>query len=252
MSQAAEAFLAQVFGASNGVKLPYRLLMPARYRADRHYPLVVYLHGAPQDGVDNLNQLANGVGELFTNDQNRLRYPAFVLAPQCPPGEAWVHHRTDQTDHVFQAKPTAAMAAVIELLSALGASLHIDEGRRYAMGIGTGGFGVYDLLARFPGWFIGAATFAGGGDPQQAKAYAETLIWAFHGGQDRKITPANSKLVIDAARAAGGDARLTTSVECEHDCWTKVFNNDEMLNWLFTCRLRTTMVHRRNPGGASA
>src|SRR5262249_9323932 len=42
---------------ADGKTLPYRLLKPADTEAGKKYPLVIFLHGAGECGVDNKNQL---------------------------------------------------------------------------------------------------------------------------------------------------------------------------------------------------
>ena len=63
--------------------LPYRILFPENYDRTKTYPLVVFLHGAGERGNDNEKQLVHG-SWLFTNEQNRQKYPAIVIFPQCP------------------------------------------------------------------------------------------------------------------------------------------------------------------------
>src|SRR4051794_30573212 len=69
-------------------KLNYRLLKPRPFDASQKYPLVIFLHGAGERGDDNTRQLVHGMND-FTSDQIMARYPAFVIAPQCPEGQAW-------------------------------------------------------------------------------------------------------------------------------------------------------------------
>ena len=58
-------FEARTFSATDGAKLPYRLLKPAAIEAGKKYPLVVFLHGAGERGEDNKVQLKNGVGAFL-------------------------------------------------------------------------------------------------------------------------------------------------------------------------------------------
>src|SRR5829696_5329142 len=71
-------------------RLPYRLLKPDGYKADGKdsYPLVIFLHGAGERGDDNKAQLKHGVGD-FAKEETRKKYPAFLIAPQCPEKQFW-------------------------------------------------------------------------------------------------------------------------------------------------------------------
>src|SRR4051812_36587227 len=69
-------------------KLLYRLLKPQDYDAKKKYPLVIFLHGAGERGDDNEKQLVHGMND-FASDEIMAKYPCFVIAPQCPSGQAW-------------------------------------------------------------------------------------------------------------------------------------------------------------------
>src|SRR3954470_20099277 len=77
------AFEAKEFKDDKG-SLPYRLLTPKGYdaRADKKYPVILFLHGAGERGNDNIAQLRNGGAELAGKLQEQE--PTFVVAPQCP------------------------------------------------------------------------------------------------------------------------------------------------------------------------
>ena len=56
---------------------------PAEKKGEKKSPLVLFLHGAGERGNDNEKQLVHG-GQMWLNPVNREKYPAFILAPQCP------------------------------------------------------------------------------------------------------------------------------------------------------------------------
>src|SRR6202011_3175626 len=74
---------------AKGKTLPYRLLKPASYDSKIKYPLVLFLHGVGERGTDNDKQLLHGVPE-FVRDENRKKYPSFLVVPQCPTTGKWV------------------------------------------------------------------------------------------------------------------------------------------------------------------
>src|ERR1022692_3397230 len=82
-------FEARVFSATDGAKLPYRLLQPANIEPGKKYPLVVLLHGAGEVGSDNAIQLKHGA-TAFAKPEAREKFPSFVFVPQCPKGKKWV------------------------------------------------------------------------------------------------------------------------------------------------------------------
>ena len=61
----------------------YWLYLPEKYEAGKgkHWPLMLFLHGAGERGDDNRKQLIHGLNE-FAADEIRKKHPAFVVAPQ--------------------------------------------------------------------------------------------------------------------------------------------------------------------------
>ena len=62
-------------------EMPYRLLKPIDFDADKRYPVIVSLHGGGGRGTDNRKQL-RGWNRLLADEQRRKNYPSYVLAPQ--------------------------------------------------------------------------------------------------------------------------------------------------------------------------
>ena len=75
------------FVQGSGV-LPYRILLPKNFDAEKKYPLILFLHGSGERGNDNEKQLTHG-GELFLRDSIRENYPAIVVFPQCAEKSSW-------------------------------------------------------------------------------------------------------------------------------------------------------------------
>jgi len=61
---AAEAMTKEVFKASNGLEMPYRLYVPEDYDANKEYSFLLFLHGAGNRGDDNNSQVSVNTGLL--------------------------------------------------------------------------------------------------------------------------------------------------------------------------------------------
>src|SRR5258706_7993741 len=57
----------------------------------------------------------------------------------------------------------------------------VDPSRLYITGLSMGGYGVWEAIERWPGYFSAAAPLAGRGVPSRAGAPAHPPIWAFPG-----------------------------------------------------------------------
>ncbi|MGL4610061.1 MAG: prolyl oligopeptidase family serine peptidase [Trueperaceae bacterium] len=60
--------------------------------------------------------------------------------------------------------------------------------------------------------------------------------WAFHGAKDDIVPVGESKKVVKAMNALGGDARLTVYPDADHNAWDRAYKTKELYDWLFTQR----------------
>jgi len=230
-----DAFEARTYANANGQKLPYRLLKPAKFDPSQKYPLVVFLHGAGERGDDNKVQLVHGMAD-FASPANREKYPAVVIAPQCPKNEKWVDVDWGTLKHDMPEKPASPMRLTHELMAALEKEFPIDADRIYITGLSMGGYGTWDALQRHPHRFAAAIPICGGGDPKFADQIKHIPIWAFHGTQDTAVKPERSRAMIDAIKAAGGTPKYTEYPEAGHDSWSATYKNPDVHAWLFAQR----------------
>lgn len=215
--------------------LPYRLLAPKGYDADKSYPLVVFFHGAGERGTDNEKQLVHGMADLASDDVME-EHPSFVIAPQCPDAMQWVDVPWTADIHSMPKEPTHAMRLSLELIGVLQNEFSIDKNRIYVTGLSMGGFGAWDAIQRQPKRFAAAAPICGGGDAALAKQIADIPIWAFHGDADGVVKVKRSRDMISAIKDAGGSPKFTEYPGVGHNSWTATYANREVYAWLFKQR----------------
>jgi len=231
-----DSYLAKTYVNTDGQKLPYRLLTPAKIEPGKRYPLVLFLHGLGERGTDNVRQLLWGAAE-FTKPENRRKYPCFVVAPQCPLTGLWVRGELKDLlapTFVLSQKPSQPMTLVLELIDKLAArDLPVDKSRIYVTGLSMGGFGTWDLIERRPDFFAAAIPICARGDPTQAAKLKNLPIWVFHGGADPIVPLRHSKEMVAAIRKAGGAPKITIYPGVGHDSWSATYANPEVMAWLF-------------------
>lgn len=227
-----ERFEARQYVDAAGEKLPYRLLKPKNYDASQRYPLVLFLHGAGERGSDNTKQLVHGMAD-FSSDAVMNKYPAFVVAPQCPDERKWVEVPWTDEEHAMPKEPSVALRQTFELLEALSKEFSIDADRIYITGLSMGGFGTWDAIQRKPDLFAAAAPVCGGGDTNYAARIKDVPVWAFHGDQDDAVKVRRSRDMIAAIKAAGGQPKYTEYPGVGHDSWTATYRDPELYQWLF-------------------
>ncbi|PWU03999.1 MAG: phospholipase [Bacteroidetes bacterium] len=221
--------------------LPCRILSPINFSINTKYPLVVFLHGSGERGIDNEAQLTWG-GSLFLDSANRVNYPAIIVFPQCHTDSSWsVVSRKPVADSLgnfffpMDKPATKPLQMVMDFIDTLVTSGRVDPKRIYIGGLSMGGFGTYEILWRRPKLFAAAIAICGGGNPESVKIYGKKFpIWVFHGTLDPSVPVANSRLMVNALQGEGAMVKYTEYPDVYHNSWTNAFAEPELLKWLFS------------------
>ncbi len=223
---------------ADGSRIVYRWFMPPVEPGEK-VPLILFLHGAGERGDDNDKTLVHGARD-FISDAVQSKRKCAVLIPQCPTDEKWVDAPWSADSHEMNDEPTGPMALVIEALEEHLRNDSIDPSRIYLTGLSMGGYGSWDLLARYPKRFAAAVPICGGGDSRAevVARFVDVPIWAFHGGADDVVKPLRSRAMIDALKAAGGSPKYTEYPEVGHDSWTRTYADAALYDWLFAQQLK--------------
>jgi len=227
-------FEARTFAAGD-YKLLYRLLKPKDYDAAKRYPLVIFLHGAGERGDDNQKQLIHGMND-FASDEIMNKYPAFVIAPQCPQGEAWGGINRLAKNPTPPGELAPALAATLHAAAAVQKEFPIDDRRIYITGLSMGGYGTWSALANRPELFAAAAPICGGGEMAAVERFKSVPLWAFHGTDDKTVPVERSREMIAALKAAGANPKYTEYPGVGHNSWAQTYSNPEFYEWLFAQR----------------
>jgi predicted peptidase len=213
-----------------------RLLRPPRIESGKTYPVILFLHGAGERGIDNEKQLAY-LPTWLAEPAMQEKYPCYLVAPQCRPDHCWVDVAWDDVASTPQApQMTDDLAAAVAAFDESLAMEAADPGRVYLTGLSMGGFGAWDLAARMPERFAALLPICGGGDEATAPRLARLPIWCFHGADDTVVVPERSRRMIAAVKAAGGSPRYTQYAGVGHDSWTPAYRDPAVLDWLFSQR----------------
>lgn len=233
----AEFYEARVYKNEKGEALKYRLMVPKDYSPSgtEKYPLVLFLHGAGERGDDNGKQLVHGTKE-FAKDENRQKFPCFVIAPQCPDGKKWSEVDWSADTHKQPEEESISLKLARELMASLEKEFRIDTKRLYVTGLSMGGYGTWDLVSRTPDLFAAAIPVCGGGDETQAERLTKLPIWVFHGDKDTAVKPERSRRMVEAIKKAGGSPKYTEYPNVGHDSWSQTYSNPDVIAWLFAQR----------------
>lgn len=219
--------------APDGLK--YRIYVPHGIGFFEKVPLVVFLHGAGERGEDNAVQLVHGVPQLISYSM-RKDDKAIIVAPQCPERLRWFETPWGELEHQTTAQPSVAMAKVIALIEKMLADYPVDRSRVYITGLSMGGYGTWDIAGRMPELFAAALPVCGGGDVAKAPQLAKVPLWTVHGDKDGAVPVENSRRMVKAVRAAGGNVVYEELPGQGHGVWGYTYSSDKILDWLFSRR----------------
>lgn len=199
------------------VSLDYLLYLPPGYaESDEEWPLLLFLHGAGESGLDLERVKAHGPPKEIEKGRD---LPFIVVSPQCRRVEDWW--------------PVVPLKA---LLDAVEHDYRVDRERIYVTGLSMGGYGTWALACDQPERFAAIAPVCGGGVPRLAPRLKRTPVWAFHGAKDTVVPLSETQRMVDALAAAGGDVRSTVYPDAGHDAWSVPFAGSELYAWLLSHR----------------
>lgn len=212
----------------------YRLLPPSEVQDGQKYPLIVFLHGAGERGIDNQLQL-NYLPEQMAQPRWRERFPCYVLAPQCRPDAKWVEVDWSLPEtHSAPEEPGDQMKVVLQILNQTLNDEPVDRTRIYLTGLSMGGYGSWDLAVRQPDLFAAVAPVCGGADNSSLSVLKDMPVWIAHGDADQAVPVERSRLARAALRAVGNEPVYVEMPGVGHNSWTPSYtDNDGLVPWLF-------------------
>jgi dienelactone hydrolase len=181
------------------------------------YPLLIFLHGSSESGIDIDNVKKHGPPQFL---DDRPDFPFIVASPQAP-----------YPPRGFD------LEELTVLLSQLLERLPIDEDRVYLTGFSMGGFGTYLWASVHPETFAAIAPVSGAARPEVACNLRSVPIWAFHGAKDETVKVENDEAGVNAIKACGGDIKFTVYPDVGHSS-DSAYADPQLYQWF--------LGHRRN------
>lgn len=232
------SFLKKQFTTRSGYPLNYRVLYPKDYCPDQKYPVILFLHGAGERGADNEAQLLHG-GNMLASYANQTKYPAIIIAPQCPADIWWVTYTRPSKDGDKRFFPPAApitepLGAVKELLDSYIEKGIVDTKRIYITGLSMGAIGTFDLVCRYPEMFAAATPVCGGANLERlAKFKGKTAFSIYHGGSDSVVDVQFSRDAYETLKKAGANVRYKEYPGVDHNSWDNAFAEPDYIGWMW-------------------
>lgn len=203
----------------------YVLCLPDNYEDGKKYPVIIHLHGAGGRG-DDIKVIAE---HPYCEETAKHEGFEFITAmPQCPAEKTWFNVFEQLTDFVKM----------------IYNSDFTDKEHFYCIGSSMGGYGTWELAMQSPELFAAIVPICGGGMYWNAGRLKNVKVWAFHGGKDNVVLPEESKKMVNAVNAEGGEARLTVYPNNDHNAWSDTFRNRDVFKWFLTCKKEDVAVNK--------
>ena len=193
----------------------YIVFVPPAYKADKDYPVILFLHGAGSTGDDGEKQVKGGLAKAIRD--KKKDFPFIVVFPQA-------HQKG------WGAKGESAKRA-LAILDEVMKDYKTDKKRVYLTGLSMSGFGTWSLAAAFPERWAAIAPICGGGDPKTAAKIKDIPCWCFHGDADPTVKVERSREMIKALKDAGGSPRYDEYPGVNHNSWDKAYATAELYTW---------------------
>lgn len=226
---------ARIFVNDSHEVLPYRVYMPDNLQPEQKVPLVIFLHGSGECGVDNFKQTLWGPDAMMAYSREK-KTPVIIVAPQCPRGEVWA----PLFWHAGSAKPADRQSKMGRLVKELTekciATMPVDKDRVLLTGLSLGGYGVWDILWRYPDMFAAAMPVCGGGYPETCRKFASVPIWVFHGEKDQNVPVKLSRAMVAELWRLDAPVRYREFPDAGHAVWSSAYRDDGVLKWFFSQR----------------
>lgn len=206
----------------------YQVFVPPGGGQQKKLPVILLLHGIGQRGEAGIVPTTGPAGALVRSYLERV--PAIVVLPQCRKNLYW-------SDPQMEAQAIKALDQSVEAFGG-------DPARLYLTGVSMGGYGAWHLASKHPGKFAALVPLCGGSPLRSADRYTaiaskvgRTPTWVFHGSDDRIVPVSESRRMVEALKAAGGNVRYTEYEGAGHNVWNRAYTEPDFLSWLLAQRL---------------
>ncbi len=206
----------------------FQVHVPPDVENTPNLPVIIFLHGIGQRGSGGLVPTTGAGGAIARHYLGQV--PAIIMLPQCRTESYW-------SDPVMEKMVIESLTQTIEEFEA-------DEKRIYLTGVSMGGYGVWHLASQFPNKFAALVSICGGssivsGDRFDALAtkVGKTPAWVFHGADDVVVPVTESRQIVAALEANGGNVKYNEYENVGHQVWMNAIGEKDLMTWLLAQHL---------------
>jgi len=193
-------------------ELGYALHIPVNTKEKK--PLIIFLHGSGEKGTDIEKVKVHGPFKYLKS----YELDGYILAPQCPENEYWNEE------------------VLYRLILKIQKENNIDANRIYLTGLSMGGWGAWNLAFAHPETFAAFVPIAGFVDrvPMIEDCKIKNIpTRIFHGLLDDVVNVDYAITIYKKLKTCNANVQLTIFDDAGHDSWSKVYDNQEIYDWMF-------------------
>lgn len=202
----------------NHAVFPYREAVIAANDGCSKPALVVYLHGGPKRGSDNVSQMKEEAIYTIADYLLRNGRNAVMIVPQCPDSLTW-GVRTNE--------------AIKALIDEYVEKDKIDADYIYLLGGSMGGTGTWLMTSAYPHLFAAVMPVAGNPETADADLVAITPVYTVMGTDDNLMTIPRVGTFMEQLKIRGGEALLDIEEGWSHVKTCTDSYTDKRLDWIF-------------------
>ena len=182
-----------------GEIMPYRVYVPATYKGDRTFPLIIALHG---NGLTEDNFFTGFEAVMPKLAEERGYIVAAPLGYRVDGG-----YGRNNGARAAEELPKLQFSEkdVMHVLDLMKQHYKIDLNRIYLAGHSMGGGGAWYLAPRYPQIWAAIAPFAGGGDPATMAQMKHIPQFVVHGDADATASVEQSRSMVSEMKRLGMD-----------------------------------------------
>jgi predicted peptidase len=193
-------------------KTAYLLHIPENKNEKK--PLLVFIPGDGEKGTDIEKVKIHGPFKYLKTHQ----LDAYILAPQCLENENW------------------DIESIHQLILKVQREYSVDANRIYLTGLSSGGWATWNLAISHPELFAAIVPISGFVDLIQMDYICKIKtipVQIFHGLLDDVVPVDYAISVYKALKSCDANVKLTIFDDSGHDSWSRVYDNQEIYNWMF-------------------
>jgi predicted peptidase len=213
-----------------GEAMPLLVYQPLREDLEK-LPVIVYLHGTGGMGTDNTKpffKCGGGAAMHLLAESFQKKNPCIVITPQIEEHSGW--YSASFTDPSYE---QVWLKNAIRLM-AQEDKYAIDLDRIYIMGHSMGGHGVYDALAKLPGFYAGGVAIAAVDDGACFnKDNVNSRLWIFLNKGDKAEGVDVAEAFARKYKKLGGRVRTKIYDSGGHNAWDRALQDQDFRSVLF-------------------